>query len=142
VVRVLTTAPRSPVRHDPHVWRTMRLTDIWNLYQFQHSHSVTQHLDQTASAFVNASNVHALTRALDEFRPDVVYVCNLVGLGGLGLMACLLHMRIPWVWQLGDRVPQYLCSRWDRVVPELAAEFTRQLRGHFIVVSRQLADEI
>ena len=57
-------------------------------------------------------------------------------------MACLQYLGVPWVWQLGDRVPNYLCSRWDRVVPALTGEFSRQLQGHFVVVSRQLAEEI
>ncbi len=35
---------------------------------------------------------------------------TLVGLGGLGLMACLQYLGVPWVWQLGDMVPNILCS--------------------------------
>ena len=54
----------------------------------------------------------------------------LVGVGGLGLMACLHHLRVPWVWHLMDDVPSMLCQLDGRVVPALAREFARQLRGH------------
>lgn len=141
-VQVLTSAPRSPVPHVPHVRRTLRLTDIWNHYHFQHSHPVTQRVYDAESSFVNAYNVHALLQALEDFRPDVVYPCHLVGLGGLGLVACLEYLKIPWVWQLGDRVPEYLCSRWGEIEPALAREFSRQVSGHFVVVSQRLREEI
>ena len=141
-VEVLTTSPRTPVAHAPHVRRTMRLTDIWNQYYFQKSHAVTQHVFDAESNFVNAHNVHALLRALDDFQPDVVYPCHLVGLGGLGILACLQYLKIPWVWQLGDRVPEYLCTHWGEVQPHLASEFSRQIRGSFIVVSQRLREEI
>ena len=36
-VRVLTTAPRTPAPHVPHVARELRLSEVWNDYMFQHS---------------------------------------------------------------------------------------------------------
>jgi len=142
-VEVLTTAPRSmPVPHVPHVRRTMRLTDTYNHYHFAKSHPVTQRVYDADARFVNAANVHALLRALDEFRPDVVYLNHLLSVGGLGLLACLEYLQVPWVWQLGDHVPVYLCTLWGEVLPALTREYSRQVRGHYIAVSQQLREEI
>ncbi len=33
----------------------------------------------------------------------------IVGIGGLGLMATVQHLRLPWVWHLMDDVPVQLC---------------------------------
>lgn len=141
-VRVLTTAPRTPVPFEPRVRRVLRLTDVWSHYSFQKSAPVTAHLVQGESHRVSAYNVHALISELEDFQPDVVYVHMLIGIGGLALMACLHHLRVPWVWQLGDDVPVKLCQIAGRLNPTLAQEFSRQLHGHFIPVSQQLLDAI
>jgi glycosyltransferase involved in cell wall biosynthesis len=99
-------------------------------------------LRDAESRFVNAFNVHVLTTALEEFQPDVVYLCNLIGLGGLALVACLKYLKVPWVWQLGDNVPGTLCGNAAETFPALAGEFSRQIQGHFIVVSQQLNQQI
>src|SRR5579864_3627394 len=143
-VRVLTSTPREPVASAPDVVRTLQLSDVWNTYlcDYRRSAPATLHRLNVESRFVNAHNVHALTALLEEFQPDVAYVCNLIGVGGLGIMGCLQYLKVPWVWQLGDRVPYYMCCKWERVVPELAREFERFVQGHFIVVSNRLLDEI
>ena len=141
-VRVLTTAPRVPVEPQPHVRRTMRLVDAWSDYHFKTNAPVTNLLEQGESLRVSAFNVHALLAELDDFRPDVVYAWMLVGIGGLGLMACLHHLRVPWVWHLMDDLPLMLCRSAGRVVPAFAREFNRQLRGTYIACSTQLLDEI
>lgn len=141
-VRVLTSAPRMPVPAEPHVCRRLRLTDVWSHYQFHHSAPITSHLSQSESHRINSYNVHALLNELEIFRPDVVYLHMLVGIGGLGLLACLEHLRVPWVWQLGDNVPVSLCEAGGRALIPLIREYNRQIRGHYVVVSRQLADAI
>jgi glycosyltransferase involved in cell wall biosynthesis len=141
-VLVLTSAPRTPVAAMPHVRRALRLTDVWSQYSFQRSAPVTAHLDQAESHRINAFNVHALLDALAEFAPDVVYLHMLVGLGGLGLLACLEYLRIPWVWHLGDDVPLRLCEAAGRTLNALVREYNRRIEGHYIAVSRQLADAI
>jgi glycosyltransferase involved in cell wall biosynthesis len=72
----------------------------------------------------------------------VGYIGNLIGRGGLGLIGCLQHLKIPWVWQLGDNVPGILCGTSRGTYRALAAEFSRQVRGHYIVVSQQLVHQI
>ncbi len=141
-VRVVTSAPKVPVDRESHVHRSLKLVDAWSHYLFVHSAPVTAHLDQGESLRVSAFNVHALLQEIEDFQPDVVYVWMLVGVGGLGLMACLHHLRIPWVWHLMDDVPVMLCKSAGRLVPTFAGEFSRQLRGHYLLCSQQLADEI
>ena len=72
---------------------------------------------------VQAGNVHELLTQLEEFQPDAVYVWLVSGLGGLGLLACLHHLRIPWVWHLMDAVPLELCGLGGAVIPALVREF-------------------
>jgi glycosyltransferase involved in cell wall biosynthesis len=141
-VRVLTTAPRTPVASPPHVRRTLRLTDLWVDYHMTRCAPVTQLLDESESYRINAFNVHTLLAELDDFEPDVAYAWMLTGIGGLGLMATLHHLRVPWVWHLMDDVPATLCQIENRVIPALAREIERQLRGHTIACSQQLVDEI
>jgi glycogen synthase len=141
-VRVLTTAPRTPVASPPHVRRALRLTDLWVNYHVSRSAVVTQRLEEAESHRISAFNVHALLAQLEDFEPDVVYVWMLTGVGGLGLMATLHHLRVPWVWHLMDDVPATLCQLGNRVVPALAREVERQLRGHCLACSQQLVDEI
>lgn len=141
-VRVLTSAPRSPAPSEPHVARTLRLVDAWSEYLFTKNTPLTNHLEQSESLRVSAHNVHALLHELDEFRPDVVYVWLLVGVGGLGLMATLEHQAAPWVWHLMDDVPLMLCRTAGRVRSEFTDLFNRHLRGSYLACSRQLVEEI
>jgi glycosyltransferase involved in cell wall biosynthesis len=141
-VRVLTSAPRLPADTPPHVLRSLQLTDLWDYYSETHSAPVTLRLKETEALQINAFNVHALLGVLDGFRPDVAYLWMLAGVGGLGLLACLHHLSIPWVWHLMDEVPAKLCQVFDQVQPGLASVFSRQFRGTFLACSRQLVDEI
>jgi glycosyltransferase involved in cell wall biosynthesis len=143
-VVVLSSVPRGPIGGpDPgHIHRRFHLTDIWSTYCYQQSLPVTANLQQGASHRISAHNVHVLLEELHAFRPDVVFLHMLLGLGAFGLLACLQHLRVPWVWQLGDDVPVKMCRVQDAVIPAFAREFSRQARGHYIAVSRQLVDAI
>ena len=143
-VRVLTIAPRTPVPPEPHVLRALKLSEVWNSnrYVIEVNHHVTNRLMQAEATGISAFNVHALTRVIDEFRPDVAYVWMIVGVGGLGLMATLQHLKVPWVWHLMDDVPVQLCRTNGRVVEPLLREVDRQLEGRYLACSRQLVEEI
>jgi glycosyltransferase involved in cell wall biosynthesis len=141
-VLVLTAAARGYAGPEPHVRRAFSITDIWNLESMARRPAVAQRLMDAESRLINAFNVRALAEAVDAFRPDVAYVHNLTGLGGLGLMAALGHLGVPWAWQLGDSVPSYCCSLWGQVVPALAERFGAEVRGTFIAVSSRLVEEI
>ncbi|WP_435011084.1 glycosyltransferase family 4 protein [Tundrisphaera lichenicola] len=143
-LRVLTIAPRTPAPHEPHVQRVFKLSEVWNSnrYVLDANHQVTNRLMQAEATGVSAFNVHALTRAIDEFRPDVAYVWMIVGVGGLGLMGALQHLRVPWLWHLMDDVPVALCRPGGRIIEPLLRELDRQLDGRYLACSRQLVDEI
>jgi glycosyltransferase involved in cell wall biosynthesis len=140
-VLVLTAAPRAPVASPPHVLRRFKLVDEWS-EDGMGGTPLAFRLDEAESRLVSASNVHVLTSTLEAFQPDVVYVNAVTGLGGLGLIACLQYLAVPWVWQLGDRVPHHLCSTRQSVIPGLADLFSRHVRGHYVVVSEQLRREV
>jgi glycosyltransferase involved in cell wall biosynthesis len=143
-VVVAAAAPRQPVASEPHVRRVFGLVDEWNVHAMGRAPLVVN-VKAAASRLVSAHNIHVLTQELGRFDPDVVLVSNILGLGGLGLIACLQFLKVPWVWHLGDCIPSMLCSRFgvfDRPIPALAAEFSRRFPGHFIVVSQQLRDQI
>jgi len=142
-VLVLTSAPRVPVPPEPHVRRALRLTDVYNPYLQSKHHVVTLGLQHAEACFVNAFNVHILLETLASFEPDVVYVWNLVGLGGLGLMACLQYRGVPWLWHLMDKTPRDLCrlplgpSR-----SPLAGIVQHHLEGAYLACSRRVVEEI
>jgi glycosyltransferase involved in cell wall biosynthesis len=140
-VRVLTAAPRLPAPSPSHVLRRFKLVDEWSEEGMARA-PLAFRLDEAESRLVSAHNIHMLLCMLEEFEPDVVYPCCITGLGGLGLLACLGYLKVPWVWQLGDRVPHHLCSTGQTVIPGLAAFFSSRIRGHYIVVSDQLRREI
>lgn len=143
-VRVLTSAPRSPVAMPApeYVMRTLHLSDMWDYYSDSQSTPVALRMKEAEALQGSAFNIHALLRALDEFAPDVAYLWMLVGVGGLGLLACLQHMRIPWVWHLMDEVPTKLCTVAFQVRPVLARALSRQALGRYLACSRQLTEQI
>ncbi|HUY35236.1 MAG TPA: glycosyltransferase family 4 protein [Pirellulales bacterium] len=141
-VRVLTSAPRAPCPGEPHVARSFKLTNCYDASFILRSNATVRAMWEAESNLVNAFNVHALTSALAHFEPQVVYLWNLVGLGGLGLVGCLRHIGMPWVWYLGDCVPRMLCSPGKELLPVIAAEFSRQVSGHYMPVSQRVVEEI
>ncbi len=143
-VLVATAVPRNPTPAAAGIRRVFKLVDEWNPDEMS-TDALVIRIRSSESRLISAHNVHILTVLLAEFGPDVVFVSNILGLGGLGLMACLQYLKVPWVWHLGDCVPRLLCSKFhvfDRANPALAEEFSRRIRGHFIVVSQQLRDEV
>lgn len=141
-VLVLAGTPRTPVPPQPGVLRRLRLTDVYDPYIMSQSRMVTHAARYVEAHGVSAANVHALTEALREFDPDVVYFWNLVGLGGLGLMACAQHLGYPWVMHVMDGIPKVLCTLPFRVRPEVGRAFARVLRGRYLCCSQTVLDEI
>jgi glycogen synthase len=142
-VLVLTANPRFPlVERDPeHVLRRFQLVEDRDWIEDDEPDAFRAVRD-AGSRFVNAQNVHALIEAIDRFGPNVVYVHNLIGLGGLGLIATLQHLGVPWVWHLGDAVPRELCCDRHAPIRAIVTMFNQSVRGQFIAVSQQLVDEI
>jgi glycogen(starch) synthase len=88
------------------------------------------------------ANVAALAAQLDDFRPDVAYLWNLLGLGGFALLGLLQERGVPWVWHLMDAVPRHLCTVAEETVPALAAAFAREARGRYLACSAHVVGEI
>jgi glycogen(starch) synthase len=141
-VRVLTSAGRVPCPVQPHVSRSFKLTNCYDASFMLRASNLTRSLWHAESNLVSAFNAHVLLTALAKFEPDVVYLWNLVGLGGLGLVGCLQHLGTPWIWYLGDCVPRLLCSPSERLLGVVASEFSRQVSGYYMPVSERVVEEI
>jgi glycogen synthase len=152
-VHVLTAAPRKPTPPLSNISREFRLGQIYDGPLMEKVHPYARRAAEIESKYVSSFNVHVLLEHLDKFAPDVVYVHNIVGLGGLGLLGCLQHQKVPWVWQLGDAIPYHLCSTqtgrafpgdefWGPASRGLAAAFSRLVEGSFICCSSRLMAEI
>jgi glycogen synthase len=141
-VRVLTSVPRAPIAAEPHVRRRLKFGfDGWNAYYTGKSAPIRSRLHEAESLQINASNVYSLIQEINDFQPDVVYLWMLTGLGGLGLVGCLHHLQVPWVWHLMDDVPLMMCKTQAQLVPVLAQEFGRQVRGYYLACSQLLVNE-
>lgn len=141
-VQVLTSSPRTPCPPADHVLRQFELSNCYDAHDVLNSLPLTRKVLESKAVWVNAHNVHVLLDSLARFEPDVVYLWNLLGLGGLGLIGCLQHLDVPWVWYLGDCVPSMLCRRGEEVLPVLAEQFSRRVKGIYMPVSQRVADEI
>lgn len=141
-VRVLTTTPRTPCRPVDHVARDFELANSYDPYGVTRGHGVSRRVTAGRAAMVNAHNVHVLVDHLRRFRPDVVYLWNLLGVGGLGVVGCLEYLEVPWVWHLEDCAPRLLCCLRDEEFPELADAFSRFVQGSYLAVSDRVLEEI
>jgi glycosyltransferase involved in cell wall biosynthesis len=97
--------------------------------------------ERSVSQYANTATV---LNHLRRFRPDIVYVWYLLGVGGLALLDLLEQIGTPWVMHLMDCVPEHLLSG---VVPSVAALFARENGAIFtharvIAMSRQIISEI
>lgn len=140
-VLVLTTQ-RGTHADEAGVLRRMRLTDVYDLALMQRASAAEWSQREAQGHIVDAENVAVLGRVIDDFRPEVAYVWNLVGLGGYGIMGMLQHMQVPWVWHIMDCVPRTLATIRGHVVPGLARNAGDLLEGRWIVCSQGVADEI
>jgi glycogen synthase len=141
-VRVLTTTPRTPCDHADHVDRELELANCYDPYSVIRAQPVTRKANAGRAAVANAHNVHLLLASLRRFEPDVVYLWNLLGIGGLGIVGCLQYLGVPWLWHLEDCAPRLLCCLRDEELLELAASLGHLLRGNFLAVSDRVVDEI
>jgi len=92
------------------------------------------------------SNFHNSAVLLDEmarFKPDVIYVFNVFGLGGLALIDILTSLGVPWVWHLMDIMPTVLRQGQSIAMLELfgAPRSLIQAPIH-VAMSRRLVGEI
>jgi len=141
-VTVLTGNPRLSAPREPGVLRRLRLADVYDTHSLIISTATVHAGRNTEANGIQAYNVHALIDVLHEVEPDVVYIWNTVGLGGLGLMTTVQHLGYPWVMHVMDDVPRALCSLPHQVRPQVALAFARVLRGRYLCCSRTVLNEI
>jgi len=140
-VMVVTGPNHIPGPPDPpHVQRCLNLPIFAPNYAISSDVTWWNHCRDTS----NYDNVAALYRMLRAFRPDVVFLWNLHGLGGLHLIDFLNVTELPWAIYLGDRVyeqlimaaPAYINSIFRGTDPGYFA------RGGIMAVSEHLVEEI
>jgi len=136
-VRVLTTVPQVPTSPTEHVLRRMRRPDVFSSDRTQ-SRSRFWELE---SNILDSGNVYALVSTVEEFQPDVCYLWNLVGLGGVALVGALEYLGRPWLWHLSDAIPSQLCNFEGRILP-IGDLLSSQMSGRFLAVSQGLINEI
>ncbi len=137
-VRVLTSPAWQPVREEG-VERTLALRAYQRVAPTSSSVNTLFQYESKASQL---DNTLVLLAALRRHRPDRVLVFNVIGLGGIALLDLVRRSGVPWVWNLGDRVPGVLLEDLD---PELLAPLepgAAFASGSASVVSRTLASEI
>ncbi|MFO0908404.1 MAG: glycosyltransferase family 4 protein [Isosphaeraceae bacterium] len=139
-VEVLTSRSCIDTTGGSTIHRRFHLTDEFSLHGPGNDPLVFR-TREAESRLIQSYNVQILLGALREFDPDVVYLHNPVGLGGLGLLAALDRVGTPWLWHLGDSVPRDLFSTSDGVIPGLAARFRGILQGRFVAVSHRTLQE-
>lgn len=140
-VLVATTPSHIPGPPDPpHVRRCLRLSAHLPNYAVSAGELWWVHARDTS----DLDNVFALHRMLGEFAPDVVFLWNLHGIGGLHLIDFLNVHRVPWAIYLGDRV-------FEQMVNGAPAHVNAIFRGDdpdyfasggVMSVSQHLVDEI
>jgi glycogen synthase len=141
-VHVLTSAvPDGAGIDGPHIERRLALR-AFGLAEIGGQSAHTQlEFDSSVSQFVNT---YAVLDAVERFRPDNVYLFNLIGLGGLAIIDALNLIGVSWTWHLMDRVPVQLLLGSSKSVAALydAEEGHSFTKGTIFSISRNLLDEI
>jgi glycosyltransferase involved in cell wall biosynthesis len=142
-VRVVTAAGAGGHSDaDVMIDRTLDLAPIYQGARLDASHPAVREQFHVASCFVNCANVRTLAQIIRDYKPDVAYLWNLLGLGGLGILGLLRHLGIPWVWHIMDMIPRQLCGVGGDAIPQVAQEFGLLGQGRYIVCSTHVAEEI
>jgi glycogen synthase len=140
-VTVLTAVPRIPAPEMDRVVRRLRLADVFDPQLGQPRSRSTSARLSVAAMWVDASNVHCLLEEIERVRPNVVYLWNLIGIGGLGLVFSLEQLGVPWVWHLMDPIPSVLTALRGPWIPQMQRLFERQVKGSYISCSSHVIEE-
>ena len=133
--------PGSPTAPDHRVHRVFELQPIYDVALMDSLAAAERDEVHRRSNYLNLANVQALQSLIAEFEPDVVYLWNLLGLGGLGVLALLAHAGLPWVWHLMDVIPAQL-TRFGVGRDQLSRELANFFPGTFILCSDHLLGEL
>lgn len=141
-VRVVTSVSAGPRAGDTAgVKRILELAPLYNAARMQSVSHDAQRYFYLRSHAVNPANAAALADEIEVFDPDVAYLWNLLGIGGLGVLALLGHQGIPWVWHIEDVIPRQLCG-FASSGAELARSLGGVFPGRYIMCSSHVLGEI
>nr|WP_294523223.1 glycosyltransferase family 4 protein [uncultured Rhodopila sp.] len=142
-VQVLTTWCHLPRLADEPAWVHRDLDLHWHIPLKSHNPTVDQRDLHSAVCSSYANTLHLLD-SLRAFRPDVVYVWNLLGIGGAAMLDLLNYVEVPWVLHLMDRVPLDIATNTPAAVLGLfnAQGSALYARARIISMSQHLLDEI
>lgn len=140
-VQVMTTRGRAEhERVIDGVHRLMEPSPVYDQARMRASSPELQRYFHLRSTTVHPANIAEVDKLITDFDPDVAYLWNLIGVGGLGLLALLRHHALQWVWHLMDSIPRQLCSfLTSRGV--VARELSRVFPGRYIACSRHVIGE-
>lgn len=142
-VRVLTTWSHLPLPADNPVWVRRDLDLHWYI-PHKSRNAIVDERDLHSAVCSSYSNTLHLINSLRDFRPDIVYVWNLLGIGGVAMLDLLNQVGVPWVLHMMDRVPVDLVSNTPAHVLGLfnAQGAALYARARIISMSEHLLDEI
>jgi glycogen synthase len=141
-VQVATTvSAHAEVAPEAGVHRVLDMAPVYNVSRMRSSKPALQRYYHLLSTTVHPGNTARLNGLIDEFIPDVAYLWNLIGIGGLGVLGLLRHRRIPWVWHLMDSIPRQLCD-FLTGGNAVGREFGHVFPGRYITCSRHVVGEI
>lgn len=135
-VEVLTSGSGEFAEENLKVNRGLELADI-----YRHPAGLAEQV--TAKAF-NLANALLLRQRVRDGAFDLIYVFNIIGLGGLQIIDYLNVCGVPWVWHLMDNVPHTLTDGLpSEVLQYFECSATRCFKSNgTLVMSRSLRKEL
>lgn len=140
---MLTSWCHLPVSPDEPAWVQRDLDLHWHLASDSRNAAVRIR-DWHGAVCSSYANTLQLLRRLRSFRPDLVYVWNLLGIGAIALLDLLNHVKVPWALHLMDRLPVEIAAHTSAAARGLFDAHGPALyaRGRILAMSRHLLDEI
>ena len=142
-VQVLTTWSHLPLSADNPVWVRRELDLYWYIPHKSKNNDVNER-DWHSAVCSSYSNTYHLINTLRDFRPDIVYVWNLTGIGGAAMLDLLNQVGVPWALHMMDKVPVDIVTNIPANVLGLfnAQGSALYARACIISISQHLLDEI
>jgi glycogen(starch) synthase len=131
----------APGGDEGDVHRTLQLPPIYSPDRMNSASPDMNRYFQLLANVVNPTNVRVIGQALEEFKPDVTYLWNLLGLGGIGVLALLEHQGSPWVWHIMDIIPLQM-ARFGTEGPLMLRELGPLFQGRYVACSSHVVGEI
>ena len=142
-VRVLTAWCHLPATADEPAWVDRRLDLHWHVPHISTDVTLNQRDLHSAVCSSYGNTLHVLN-TLRSFRPDIVYVWNLIGVGKAAILDLLNQVGVPWALHLMDRTPAEVTMYAPTPVLGLfnAQDGALYAHAHILAISQHLLDEI